>query len=228
MTDSGKQEPASRLRVLLVNNSPIAMRGLAEIVSEQNDMAVVGQVPDPAAAIEALPGLAADVVVIDVTAKGSGGAYVIRQLRLRQPNLIVLVLSIHDESFYAEYLLRAGANGYMTLNEPPDQLVTAIRRAHSTGIYVSEKVAEGIVSRFVDNGRGNGKGSLMSFFSERELEVFEYLGQGLTVRQIADKLHRSVKTVEAHRENIKKKLRLTNTTELLRNAIHWVEYRREA
>jgi DNA-binding NarL/FixJ family response regulator len=83
------------------------------------------------------------------------------------------------------------------------------------------------VSRFVDNGRQGAKGSVR-FFSDREFEVFEYIGQGLSVRQIAEKLHRSVKTVEAHRENIKKKLRLTTTTELLRNAIHWVEYRREA
>jgi DNA-binding NarL/FixJ family response regulator len=165
-------------------------------------------------------------VVVDISTRGGGGIDLVKQMRVQSPRLVIIVLSIYEESFYAEYVLRAGASGFVTMKEPTEQLVTAIRRAMETGIYVSEKIAEGIVSRFVDIGRPGPKGS-MRFFSDREYEVFEYIGQGLSVRQIAEKLQRSVKTVEAHRENLKKKLRLESTAELLRNAIHWVEYRRE-
>lgn len=223
---AGKEHEGVKKNVLLVNNSAILLRGLGQIISQEADMTVCAEVAIPSETIKAIADSNPDIVLLDVSVKGGGGVDLIKEIRQAYPSLSILVLSMHDESFYAEYVLRAGANGYITVHQSGDHLVSAIRRTLESGMYVDERIAEGIVSRFVDNHPTGD--SPMRFFSEREFEVFEYLGQGLSVRQIAEKLHRSVKTVEAHRENIKKKLRLTTTTELLRNAIHWVEYRREA
>lgn len=222
---AAKEHKDAKTSVLLVNSSAILLRGLVQIINQEPDMVVCAEVADPAQAVKAIAAGKPDIVLVDVSIKGGGGVDLIKQIRQANPHLSILVLSMHDESFYAEYVLRAGANGYITMHQSGDHLVSAIRKTLEAGMYVDERIAEGIVSRFVDNHPAGD--SPMRFFSEREFEVFEYLGQGLSVRQIAEKLHRSVKTVEAHRENIKKKLRVTNTTELLRNAIHWVEYRRE-
>ena len=112
------------------------------------------------------------------------------------------------------------------MDEPSAQVLTAIRRALGRGVYVSDKMAVDIVSRLVNNGRNAREGLMLYGFTDREFEVFEYIGRGLTIRQIAEKLHRSIKTIEAHREHIKKKLKLDTTTELVRQAIHWVEYQK--
>ncbi len=210
---------------MLVNSSPVVVKGLTQVL-DQDDMQVCGDAIGLSESMDAIRAQQPDLAIVDISSHGGAGTDVVRAIRTEFPKLVILVLSMHDESFYAEYMLRAGASGFVALNDPTDQLVLAVRRSLDTGMYVSGKIAEGIVSRFVDNSQSGTKGS-MRFFSDREFEVFDYIGQGMSVRQIAEKLNRSIKTIEAHRENIKKKLHLDTTAELLRNAIHWVEYRRE-
>lgn len=216
-------------RIAIVNGHPIVLRGLAQIINQEADLAVCAEIEEPAEALQAIAATRPDIVIVDVSDKEvSRGIDVVKAIMTATPEMPVLVLSMHNESFYAEIAFRAGARGYIAMNEPVGQILMAIRKALTSGVYVSEKMAVDIVSRLVNNGRPGREGLMLYGFTDREFEVFEYIGRGLTIRQIAEKLHRSIKTIEAHREHIKKKLKLGSTTELVRHAIHWVEYQKTA
>jgi DNA-binding NarL/FixJ family response regulator len=216
-------------QIAIVNEHPVVLRGLAEIIDKEDDLHVCAEIADLAGAVQALAAARADLAIVDVSDREiSRGIELVKAVKAQIPDLPVLVLSMHDESFYAEVAFRAGARGYVSMAEPTAQILIAIRQALASGMYVSEKMAVDIVSRLVSNGRPRHEGQTLYGFTDREFEIFEYIGRGMSVRQISEKLHRSIKTVEAHREHIKKKLRLDNTTELVRQAIHWVEYQRTA
>lgn len=207
--------------VLIVDDHPIVRQGLAQLINQERDLEVCGQAEDAHAAMQAIRQLNPDLVIVDIGLKGSNGMELIKDLKVQYPNLPVLTLSMYDEAVYGERALRAGAKGYVMKQEATEKVVTAIRRVLAGEVYVSNGMAAKMVSRFVGGGTRTA-GSPADCLSDRELEVFRMIGEGYSTREMAEKLHLSVKTVETYRAHIKDKLGLQDANELLRYAIQWV------
>lgn len=216
------QEEGHRWNIILVDDHPIIRKGLAELIKQEHDLNVAGTFDEANAALAVMESLKPDLAIVDITLRDTSGIELIKDMKIRFPKLPVLVLSMHDESFYAERALRAGARGYVMKEEAGEKIMTAIRRVLAGEVYLSETVAARMLSKYVD-GRPEQGSSPVERLSDRELEVFELIGRGLGTSQIADKLHRSIKTIEAHRANIKRKLQLRTSPELLRMALQWVQ-----
>ncbi len=210
-------EPA-KTKILVVDDHPIVRERLAELINQEPDLNVCAEAEDSHQALKAMQTASPDLAIVDITLKDTYGIELIKQLKDRYPKLPILVLSMHDESLYGERALRAGAKGYLTKQEATKKVVTAIRKILAGEIFVSDKMAATIL-RKVAGGSTTEGGSPEDVLSNRELEVFQLLGEGLGVRQIAENLFISVKTVEAHREHIKQKMSFKSSTELLRYAI---------
>ena len=195
---------------------------LANLINQQPDLLVCGEAATVSAAFAAIATVPPDLAIVDISLQNSSGLELIKQLQIFSPGLPVLVLSMHDESLYAERVLRAGARGYVNKSETAQKVVQAIRRVLEGKLYVSEKIAEAMTARAL-TGRPATSHSPVEILSDRELQVFEMLGQGLGTRQIAADFHVSVKTVEAYCARIKEKFQLTSATQLLREAIRWNE-----
>ena len=223
-------EPVNRkakTRVLLVDDHPVLRRGLGQLINQEPDMMVCGEAEDAPRAFEAVGELAPDVVVVDVSLKGSNGIELLKNLKSRHPNLPVLVLSMHDETLYAERAIRAGGLGYIMKDQAFEQVLCAIRQVLKGEIFLSDKM-KGRMLQQVAFGRSKVATSPIESLTDRELEVFRLIGQGQGTRQIAEALHLSVRTVEAYREYIKEKLNLKNATELVQHAFHWVHHQEAA
>jgi len=201
-----------------VDDHPIVRERLAELIGQEPDLHVCAEAEDSHQALKAVEAFLPDLAIVDITLKDTYGIELIKQLKERHPKLPILVLSMHDESLYGERALRAGAMGYLTKQEATKKVVTAIRRILEGEIFVSDKMAATIL-RKVAGGASTEGGSPVDVLSNREMEVFQLLGEGLGVRKIADNLFISVKTVEAHREHIKQKMNFKSSSELLRYAI---------
>jgi DNA-binding NarL/FixJ family response regulator len=160
-------------------------------------------------------------LIVDVSLNGPDGIDLLKTIRAQDSKLPVLILSMHDESLYAERALRAGANGYIMKQEATELVLTAIRQILDGSVYVSDRMAQKMVQQFV-KGSGVPKRSIMDELTDRELEVFRLIGQGHGTRQIAEELHLSVKTVESYYAHIKEKLTLRNARELVQRAVQWV------
>jgi len=210
--DSGKR------RIFVVDDHPIVRQGLAQLINSEPDLAVCGQGEDAYGSLRAIKELKPDLALVDISLKDSDGIELLKELRAAVPELPVLILSMHDESLYAERALRAGARGYIMKQEAPQTLLSAVRKVLSGEVYVSDKMGATLLQRIV-GGRKPGGNLPMDRLTDRELEVFGMIGAGQSVKEIADRLCLSVKTVEAHREHIKEKLNLKNSAELLRFAI---------
>jgi DNA-binding NarL/FixJ family response regulator len=178
---------------------------------------VCGEADDAHTAMEAIDKTVPDLALVDISLKDTYGIELVKDIKAQHPQVRTLVLSMHDESLYAERALRAGARGYMTKQEASKKVVGAIRQVLGGGIYVSEKMAGVLLGRVAGDKQGDG--SPADRLSDRELEIFQLLGEGLAVREIAKRLHVSTKTVEAHRTHIKEKLNIRTSPELLRYAI---------
>jgi DNA-binding NarL/FixJ family response regulator len=216
-----RQSAASkRTRILLVDDHPMMRQGLAALIGSEPDLEICGQAENAAKAMAALAAHPTDLVLLDLTLPDKNGVEVIKDLRALHPAVRVLVVSMHDEAIYAERVLRAGARGYIMKQEGGPKLLQAIREVLAGQISVSEKVSARILELF--SGRSSGA-SPMEKLTDREFEVFQLIGQGLATRQIAAKLHLSVKTVEVHRLHIKEKLAIASAPELVRFAVRWVE-----
>jgi DNA-binding NarL/FixJ family response regulator len=212
-------DPASRKkRVFLVDDHPIVRQGLVQLINGEPDLTVVGEGEDAYAALKDILAAAPDVALIDISLKNADGLELLKELKSRGAAFPVLVLSMHDESLYAERALRAGAKGYVMKQEAPDILLQAIRRVLAGEICVSSRMGATLLQRMVGS-KDVITVSPMEKLTDRELEVFRLIAAGQTVRQIAEKLCLSGKTVEAHREHIKEKLGLKTSAELLRFAI---------
>jgi len=207
-------------RVVIVDDHPIVRERVAELINQEVDLEVCGEAEDAVQAVKLVTSLGPDIAIVDITLKDTYGIELIKQLKELRPQLPILVLSMHDESLYGERALRAGAKGYLTKQEATKKIVDAIRRILRGEIYVSEKLAGALV-RKVAGGKEQGGGELVDVLTDRELEVFQLLGQGLTVREVAERLFVSAKTIEAHREHIKQKLNFKTSNELLRFAIQY-------
>ncbi len=212
-----------KTRVLLVDDHPILRRGLAQLINQEADMTVCGEAEDAPKAFEAVSTLQPDVAVFDISLKGGNGIELIKNVKARFPDLPILVLSMHDESLYAERALRAGSLGYIMKEEAIEQVLVAIRRVLLGEIFLSDKMKAKMLQQLA-NGKAKAFVSPIEHLTDRELEVFRLIGEGRSTRQIAGELHLSVRTVEAYREYIKGKLNLKNATELVQHAFHWVHH----
>jgi DNA-binding NarL/FixJ family response regulator len=208
-------------RVFIVDDHPVVRRGLVQLINQEEDLTVCGEAEGAHEALQVMGTLQPDIAVIDISLKGVSGIELIKSIKVRWGDLPILVLSMHDESLYAERVLRAGALGYIMKQEPAEKVITAIRRVLGGEIYVSDRMAAKMIQKCVD-GRGDTGHAPLELLSDRELEVFELIGRGYSTRRIAELLHVSVKTVESHREHIKKKLNLLDGTELVWHAVQWV------
>lgn len=199
--------------------------GLAQLIEHEPDLCVSAQADNAAQAIAAIAAQAPDLAVVDISLPDKNGLELIKDLQTMHPQLPLLVISMHDETLYAERVLRAGGRGYIMKQEGGKKLMEAIRQVLRGQIYVSEKMSAKILELFSGRRATTGN-SPVERLSDREFEVFQFIGQGQSTRQIAQHLHLSVKTVEVHRANIKKKLELASGTELVRFAIRWAEAQR--
>ena len=207
--------PAPR-RVFIVDDHPIIREHLSALINAEPDLKVLGTADGVRAAMAAIAGEEPDVAVVDLSLKDGYGVELVRDLKLRHPRLPVLVLSMHDESVYAERALRAGARGYVTKQEATRVILTAIRKVLEGEVYVSPDMASQLIGRVAGSA---GSGQPLDKLTNRELEVFHLFGAGKTIHQIAEALYISPKTVEAHREHIKEKLGFRSSNELLRYAL---------
>ena len=212
----------SKAKVLVVDDHPIVRQGLVQMIGHESDMEVCGEAGSAPDALRAIAACPPDIAVVDLSLKGASGLELLKDIKVRHPKLPVLVLSVYDESIYAERALRAGAKGYMMKEEAADKVLAAIRTVHSGGIYLSPAMASRLLHLFVD-GKSAAVASPADRLSDRELEVFQLIGKGFGNADIARQLHISPKTVETYRAHIKDKLDLTSATELLRHAIQWVQ-----
>jgi len=201
-----------------VDDHPIVRHGLTEMINHEKDLMVCGTAEDLRKALEQITALKPDLVVVDISLKGSNGIELLKNIKVRYPKMLVLMLSMHDEALYAVRALRAGAPGYIMKQEATKKVLTAIRQVLAGEIYLSEKMEKKMMQQLA-GGRAGRTGSPIEDLSDRELEVFGLIGQGHGTRQIAEELHLSIKTIESHRAHIKEKLNLKNATELLQHAI---------
>ncbi|MBM3289475.1 MAG: response regulator transcription factor [Candidatus Hydrogenedentes bacterium] len=208
-------------KVLLVDDHPIVRQGLAELINRESDMTVCGQAESGAAALELAGSAQPDLALVDISLDDMNGLMLVKGLKARRRDLRVLVLSMHDEALYAERALRAGAHGYIMKREAPTKVIAGIRRVLAGDMYLSEDASARIMRMFA-GGAGAGDEPPVARLSDRELEVYNHIGQGLKTSQIASKLNLSVKTIETYREHIKEKLGLNDATELVQSAIKWV------
>ena len=211
--------PPDKKRIFLADDHPLVREWLANLIHQQPDLTVCGETESAPTALSAVAAAQPDLVIADINLKNSSGIELIKNLKELHPEIPVLVLSMHDESLYAERVFRAGARGYVNKRETTQKVVEAIRRVLGGKLYVSEKAAEVLASETI-RGRTVNR-SAIELLSDRELEVFDKLGQGIGTRQIAGELRVGVKTVQEYCARIKEKLNLNSATELLREAVRW-------
>ena len=222
--DDPTAEPAPEngtIRVIIVDDHPVLRKGLAQLIEEEEDMTVCGEAEDTAQALKVVEETQPDILIVDLSLKDSSGLDLIKDMQVRQPKISLLVLSMHEETFYAERVLKAGAKGYITKEEGTEKVVDGIRSVLKGNIYLSENMREKMILKMVGSP-GNSEEDAISTLTDRELQIFELIGQGMPTREIAKRLHVSVKTIESHRENIKEKLGVSSATDLLKTAIEWV------
>lgn len=210
-------------KIYIVDDHPVMRQGLAALVQSTLGMDLCGEAPTAEEALEQIIEMAPDLVMVDLALPGMNGLELIKHLRARRPEVNILVVSAHDESLYAERALRAGARGYIMKHAPADEIREAIRQVIRGGLVLSETLRERLLRHYVGREEADGTTSPIEQFSDRELEVFTHLGRGLSTRQIAEAMGVSPKTVETYRANIKEKLAVDDSSELIRLAVLWVE-----
>jgi len=211
---------AERRQIFVVDDHPMTRRGLRELLSHERDLAVCGEAENALRALEGIKALKPDLALVDLTLPARSGLMLIKDIRVWTPRVYVLALSMHDESLYAERVLRAGGHGYIMKVEGGERLLQAIRQVLAGETYVSECVSRKIVDAFAGR-RNDADGSPLGRLTDREFEIFQLLGQGLPSAEIGQHLHLSPKTVDSHRLHIKEKLQLQSLPALMRYAVRW-------
>ncbi len=224
---SRKSPPAcparKRARILIVDDHPLVRERLTEIINREADLTVCGEAEDRHDALAAVAAKRPELIIVDLTLKNSDGLELIKDVRARWPKVRMLVVSMHEESLYAERVIRAGALGYITKQEATRRILQAIRRVLAGSIYLNERVASHIIGR-LGTRSGAVAATPAELLADRELQVFSLTGAGLNTNEIAARLHIAVKTVETYRARIKEKLKLTRSSELLQQAIAWTHH----
>jgi DNA-binding NarL/FixJ family response regulator len=215
-----RQPEAAKATVVLVEDHPMFRERLAELINKEPDLEVCGEADNIREGFDLITQRGAQVAIIDISLQGASGLELLKNLKAASVTIPVLILSMHDESLYAERALRAGARGYITKNEASAKVMTALRQVLAGEIYVGTKVATRILGNLSHAGQG---GSGVERLTDRELEVFEKIGRGRTTREISIQLGVGAATVETHRSRIKEKLQLENGAQLQREALRWVQ-----
>ena len=222
--DSGKRKAR---RVLIVDDHPIVRQGLRRVMENEGDLTVCGEAETIRDARIAIRELQPDVVIADISLKESDGIELVRDVRAHHPHLPILVLSMHDETIYAERMLSAGASGYIMKHAASEQFLVSLRRVLDGGIYVSEAVSNNMIQKCTAGGAYTSANPI-DRLSNRELQILHMIGKGTSTRESAAVLNLSVKTVESHRQRIKRKLNLTTGTQLVQYAVKWFAGRESA
>lgn len=219
---NGKQSSGetTRKRILIVDDHPMTRQGISQLLAREPDLLVCGEAADVAHAHAALRHTPPDLVLTDITMPDKSGLEFIREMSRQHPRVPLLVLSMHDESVYAERVLKAGARGYVMKTESGENLLAAVRQVLRGEIYVSKKISALLLDRIAGR-RANREDATMSTLTDREFDVFQLIGQGLGTKEIAQRLHISGKTVETHRGHLKRKLKLSTRSELTSHAVRW-------
>lgn len=216
---AGKKQKTNR--ILIVDDQPIVREGLSSVLSKEPDFEVCGEAVDAPTAIRLVDEIKPQLVMLGISLDSGSGLDLIRRIAKRNRSIRMLACSQYDEGLYAERALHAGALGYVNNHEPTQTIVKAIRQVLDDKVFLSERMSERLAHRLI-GGRAKVEGSAVESLSDRELEVFEMIGKGLTSSEIARKLHLGVKTVDTYRCRIKQKLKLTNMAQLARDATRWV------
>jgi DNA-binding NarL/FixJ family response regulator len=206
-------------RILIVDDHPLVRTGFAQLIGDCPDLEVCGEAGDMAEALGQIDATNPDLAIIDLSLAGGSGLDLIERIRSRNKDLLMLVASMHDETLYAERVLAAGARGYINKQEAQDSIIRAIRQVLSGKVYLSQQMTDRLLSGMVD---ANNEKRDIDSLSNRELQVFELIGEGVSSSQIAEQLSLSIKTIETHQAHIKKKLGLGSAHELNQRAIRWV------
>lgn len=214
----------NKKKVVIVDDHPLFRERLAQLINYEPDMEVTGEAESTQDAIPLIRNTSPDLATVDITLKGSSGLELIKRIKPLSIGIRVLVLSMHEESLYAERALRAGASGYITKHQAADEVLVAIRRVLAGEVYLSEKMTSGLLKSLTPN-EVNTKSGSVDRLTERELEVFDLIGRGHTAREIADTLQVGVAAIDTYRVKIKEKMNLRNAIELQHVAIRWVRER---
>lgn len=216
-----------KTRIIIVDDHPIVRQGLENLINRQKDLIVCKQAEDAKQAMKAIGKLNPDIVIVDISLKEKNGLELIKDIKVQYPDLPILALSMHDESLYAERVIRAGAKGYIMKQQATENINQAIRKIMKGQMYVSDEITAKMMYKIMGRRKDKAKASTTEILSDRELEVFLLIGGGHGTRQIANRLHLSVKTIETYRAHIKEKLSLDNATTLLQYAIQWANTKSE-
>ena len=214
----------SKKRILIVEDHPIFRLGLTELINQEEDLEVCGSAMDVSEAWSEIKRLKPDLVIADITLRKSNGIDLVKAVNKQYASLPVLVLSMHDELLYAERAIHGGVRGYITKQDAMENVVTAVRAVLNNKIYLEDHVKDRILFGLTSGGPRDR--SPVERLTDRELEVFRMIGQGFSTREIADRLHLSMKTIGTYRERIKEKLNLKHANELVRYAVHWAKFGR--
>lgn len=211
----------SRRRIVLVDDHPVTREGVRVLIDQEPDLVVCGQSDSAPAALQLIQTVKPELAIVDITLKSVSGIELMKSIKAVMPELPVLIMSMHDELLYAERALRAGAKGYIMKHEASDRILVAVRKVLAGELYLSENMKERMLHSLV-RSRKDEVVFTIDTLSDREMEVFQLIGNGFSTRQIADKLKLSVKTIDSYREHLKLKLRLKKGSDLVRHAIQWV------
>ncbi len=212
-----------KARIFVVDDHALLRRGLADLINSEPGMELCGEAANLGDAYSEISRVSPDLVIVDVSLDGNDGVELTKELKRRWENLLILAYSMHEEEIYAERLLRAGARGYVMKKHPPETLLDAMKQILAGKTYLSERMADRLIGKAsVDSEEKESGRTAVNKLSDRELEVFRLIGQGMSTANIADKLCLSVKTIETYREHLKQKLNLESGVELVRYAVEWI------
>ncbi len=216
-----KKSTPEKSRILIVDDHPLFCEGLSRVIDSHPSLKVCGQAPDAPAAMKAVAELKPDLVLVDISLEGTNGIDLIKSLKAKYDDIPILVVSMHDESLYAERALRAGAQGYLMKNQPIQTVRAAILKVLSGDVFLSEKMSTSVLAKLL-LGKKDEPVSSVDQLSDRELQVFQMLGEGKSSRQIAEALDLTIPTIHSFRNRIKEKLHIQNASELVLHANQWV------
>lgn len=209
--------------IVIVDDHPLVRKGLAMSLDQEVNLEVCGQAATAEEGLELIDEKDPDLAILDISLPGMSGLDMVKQLQSRDPEQLILVLSRHDEKLYAERLIRAGARGYVMKLEGTEVIIQAIREVLGGRIFLSDEINDRLLRSVAEGGSASVGEAPINTLSDREIEVYELIGRGLGTREIAERLDISIKTVESYRSRIKKKLNITNASQLVRHAVRWVE-----
>ena len=215
-----EEEKKIKQKIFIVDDHPIVRRGITQLINQEPEFIVCGEASDMASALRAISTCNCDLVIVDLSLGQDSGIRLIEEILLGNPDMKILVLSMHDESLYAERCFRAGAKGFIMKQEPPEQVISALKIILNGEVYISDNLSSRLLKKLVSNQPATFS-SPIEQLSNRELEVFQLIGKGVKTRKIAEQLNLSVKTIETYIDHIKRKMNLEDSRDLIQHAVQW-------